>query len=221
MYITRLTVAGLLLASPLLSLAQEAAPAPLPRFYGGLAAYSSTYNNLVKRESGFTVPLQATLGYQLHPRWAVQLGVAYGSYSNSFADVSLDPTGQPHNSRSDELTSRNTSLSLLTRYTLMGQPVHRLQFDLLGGFTLEHGGYHNQGYYTDNQHPASIISYDSHYVNNTFLLTLGGSVRYRLGQHLELVYDLTTNRDISTSRQYAYSGFTGSMALGLRYRFGS
>ncbi|MGI4874081.1 MAG: hypothetical protein ACRYFX_23220 [Janthinobacterium lividum] len=61
---------------------------------------------------------------------------------------------------------------------------------------------------------------EGQYSYNTLLLTLGAGVRYRVWQHLELLLEVATNRDVATNRQYPYTGFTSSAALGLRYRFG-
>lgn len=222
MFSLRLTAAGLLLSLPFASLAQRADPAPYPRFYGGLAVYSSEYNRFAHAGNGVTVPLQATMGYQLRPRLAVQAGLAYSSLSGFNSGAHFDPTtGQNYNPYAYTTTYRNTSWSLLGRYTLTRKPAHRVQFDLLAGFTMERSAYHSTGFSTDSvRHTSVTTAYDERGATTTFLLTAGPSVRYRFGQHLELVYDFLFNCDLSTTRQYPYSGITGSAALGLRYRFG-
>jgi hypothetical protein len=224
MHKIQLALAGLLLGAPLLSHAQGTEPTPY-KFYGGLAAYSSTYNGVSTFPGHFRLPVQATLGYQVRPRLAVQAGVAYSATGRSYTYYSHDrATGQSFNPSSGTYSNRYTSASLLARYTLTRKPEHHLQFDVLGGFTLEHYSYHDAGNQTDSlslQKTTVTTPYDYHHSDNTFLVSAGFSARYRFGQRLELVYDLATNYDVSSSRLYAYRGFTGSTALGLRYRFGS
>jgi len=79
MFLPRITLANLLLVSPLACFAQTPDAAPVPRFYVGLGAYSSYYQPIGKSEfyqSNFRLPVQFTSGYQISPRVAVQLGVA-------------------------------------------------------------------------------------------------------------------------------------------------
>jgi hypothetical protein len=69
---------GLLLSLPLAGSAQSVAPTPTPRYYVGLAAYSSKYQYVGGNSfRELRVPVQITAGYQLKPRLAVQVGVAY------------------------------------------------------------------------------------------------------------------------------------------------
>ena len=85
MHSLRLTYWVLLLGSPLPSLAQTSSDTPAtPRYYVGLGAYSSFYQSLGHASVGsndysFRLPVQLTAGYQLSPRLAVQVGVAYSS----------------------------------------------------------------------------------------------------------------------------------------------
>jgi len=217
----RLVLCSLLLGAPLLSYAQSAEPAPY-KFYGGLAAYSSEYNDFSHFPGYFKLPIQATLGYQLRPRLAVQASVAYSSRSGSYSySTYYDASGQSYYPTSGRFTTRYTSLSVLARYTLTRKPEHHVQFDALGGFTLEHYGGHDAGTKTDSLQNTTVTTpYEYNYTASTILATAGISVRYRFSQRLELVYDLAANYDLNSSRLYAYNGFTSSAALGLRYRFG-
>ncbi|MDQ2794220.1 MAG: hypothetical protein M3Y12_09455, partial [Bacteroidota bacterium] len=83
-----LALSGLLAAAAFPARAQTAPAAPAalpglaaPRFFVGLAAYSSYYQPLgglsLANRSSVRVPLQLVAGYQLRPRLAVQVGVAY------------------------------------------------------------------------------------------------------------------------------------------------
>ena len=220
---------GLLLAAATLpARAQTSADTPAPpRFYAGLSAYSSFYQSLGGLSRGNSVPVrlpvQLVAGYQLRPRLAVQVGIAYSGVTDSYFGVSryysaANPSGVffQYNGSS---TARSTSVSVLARYTLTRNPAHRFQVDALGGFGLEHGSYRNRGTQSDSlAGRLETTSYDHTQAQNNLLLTAGFGARYRLGQHFELTYDFTVNKALSG---YGYEhGLTGSQALGLRYRFG-
>ncbi|UOQ99513.1 porin family protein [Hymenobacter sp. 5317J-9] len=226
----RLALGTLLLALPCLSRAQTTEPAPVPKFYVGLGAYGSFYQSLGGRfsnEKGFPVPLQLTAGYQLRPRLAVQLGVAYSGFTSRY-DVegyyfTADPAApEAYYHYTSTSTRRNTSVSALARYTLTRKLAHRVQFDVLGGLTLEHyNGYargtETQGYVNNLQ----VTNFDQRYVQNTLLLSAGASVRYRLTPRFDLNLDYTLNHSVLTGRpSRGLNSLTGAAALGLRYRFG-
>ncbi|MGI4862867.1 MAG: outer membrane beta-barrel protein [Janthinobacterium lividum] len=226
MHSPRLALGGLLLALPFASYAQRTDPVPTPRFYVGLAAYSSYYQPLSGGANRSTrVPFQVTAGYQWRPRLALQAGLAYSGVSASYfyigrtyPSTSLKGNYYDSNGRS---TQRNTSASLLARYTLTRKPEHRLQFDVLGGFTWERNSYHDAGTRADSVQSSLVVSpYDDHNAVNRLLLTVGPSVRYRFGQHLEVFYNLLFDINLASSQYYQIQGVTSSSALGLRYRFG-
>ena len=220
----RLAFCSLLLGAPFVSLGQTAAPVASPRFYAGLGLYNSEYHSFQFEPNDYrSVPVQLTLGYQWRPRLAVQASLAYSAnhqdYSGSLFDAK---TKQYYNPYAGTYSRRSTSTALLARYTLTGQLAHRVQFDVLGGGTLERTAYQSSGFRTDSiQRTTQRTDYDDHSSYNTLLVTLGASVRCRLVQHLELTLDLAANHDVRTSRQYPFNGITSSAALGLRYRFGS
>jgi hypothetical protein len=232
MYKTRLALAGLLLGSPLLSLAQEAAPTPVPRFYGGLGIYSGSYHSLGRLRSPtsvtaynyskntFELPVQATLGYQLRPRLAVQLGLIYSGRKSADAseyeynDANANTIRYRSNSQT---TSRHYTASLQARYTLTRKPDHRFQVDVVGGLSYDHQYYRgigNQEYTNTSQGTTVVTNNDGTFPYNESFINIGPSLRYRVGQRLEVVYDLLLNQTLTRSYN------SGSMALGLRYRFG-
>ncbi len=227
----RLVLCSLLLGAPMLSHAQDSAPT-LPRYYIGLSAYSSDYQPLSGNYlNGFTLPVQLTLGYQLRPRLAVQASVAYSRNSYEYAEVGKYYTGagsaaSPYTyfEYSGKSFMSMTSIGLLGRYTLTRQPTHHLQVDLLGGFTLVTRRATDKYTRTDSDSTRATnvtTNSDTHFHQSTLLLTVGGSARYRFGQHLEGVVDITANSIVLPDRRGAWSpGITGSAALGLRYRFG-
>ncbi|MFC6224764.1 outer membrane beta-barrel protein [Hymenobacter artigasi] len=225
---------GLLLTAALPTLAQTSAEAPAaPRYYVGLGAYSSFYQQIGSRRTGttgFAVPLQLTAGYQLSPRVAVQLAVAYSgrTYGQSYLyyDLSTPPPYSGYEA-TGKLTDRYTSASALVRYTLTHDLTKRLQFDALGGFGLEHAQSHGRGTQsTTSQGTVQTSDYDFTYSHNTLLLTAGVGIRYRLSSRFELTSDLTVSKALNNENNVfgnAINGtnaLTGAQSLGVRYRFG-
>jgi len=210
--------------SPLAGRAQDPAPVPAPRYYVGVAAYSSAYQPLSGGYQGTRLPFQLTAGYQLRPRLALQLGVAYSGVSSSYFNAShyFPNPGAPgvYFDYDIHSTERNTSLALLARYTLTRQAAHRLQVDLLGGLTLEAGYYTYNSLHTDSSQVPVTRRFDQSGTDWSYLLTAGPSVRYRLGRHLEALLDFTLNHDFNSDHRPHSSVLTGATALGLRYRFG-
>ncbi|WP_167855062.1 outer membrane beta-barrel protein [Hymenobacter wooponensis] len=206
---------GLLLTVPLVGLAQTAEPVP-SRFYVGLSAYTSAYQRGSRQFGGNTLPpVQATLGYQLHPRLALQAGVAYNVGKGSVSGLSHDFNGNIIGDYRSVYRNATLSISALSRYTLTRTLSHRFQVDALGGFTLEHQTFQNSGYYTDTTQPNGANTYDLSSRRNTYLLTVGPSLRYRVSPKVELVGEGTINVEMRAPRNITTSG-----ALGVRYRFG-
>jgi len=213
----QLYLSALLLAPPLLGFSQtpDAAPAATSRFYVGLAAYHSNFQNLgswQRGDTGFRVPVQLTAGYQLRPRLALELGVAYSGRTTAY-------TGTISAQYSSISTTRTASGSALARYALIRQPAHRLQIEALGGFTLVHTNFSLQNFIVDYASPSQpAVRYTVRSSSSDLLLTAGLGLRYRLSFHFALNFDITTNRNLNHPE--TYNGYTGSAALGLRYRFG-
>ena len=225
---SRFALSGLLAASPLLGLAQATSPAPTPRYYVGLALYASDYQPLGgSYYRGVTVPVQLTVGYQLRPRLAVQASVAYSSananyfglgkyYSGSAAAASPYAFFEYHGSTS----SRTISTTLLARYALTRQAAHRLQVDVLGGFVQVYQRSTRTQVQTDTDSTQTVLvtrSTGSEVEQYDLLLAAGASARYRLGRHLEAVFDVMLNHNLKAS---PITGYPSATALGLRYRFG-
>lgn len=224
---------GLLLGPALPVLAQTAAEAPAtPRFYVGLGAYSSYYNGIGHysqySNGDFRLPVQLTAGYQLRPRLAVQVGLTYSGGTSHYAEntLYLNANTGPNSSYytlDGDYTRRQASVSALARYTLTANPAHRLQFDALGGFTLERASSHSRGTQTNyaSGSTATTSDYSFNHAQNTLLLTGGVGARYRLSRRFELTYDFTVNKALTGPAPHpAPAGLTSSQALGLRYRFG-
>jgi hypothetical protein len=95
-----------------------------------------------------------------------------------------------------------------------------VQFDALGGFTLEHGSSYERGTRADSV-GAMLVStpFSVRSSRNNLLLTAGLGTRVRLSPRFELFYDFTLNKNLNRAG-YLPGTLTGSSALGLRYRFG-
>jgi hypothetical protein len=215
---------GLLLSLPSAGSAQGVAPTPTPRYYVGLAAYSSKYQYVGGNSfRELRVPVQVTAGYQFQPQLAVQLGVAYSqsTFDYSKQESASYPPGSfiVADKYFGKSIWRHTSVSVLGRYTLTRPSAHRLQADVLGGVTLEKERQTTAYQYTtidstNAVHSSSQTMYG--YTYAIWLLTAGLSTRYRVSQHLEAVLDATLNARLgSLTSPPSLSG-----ALGLRYRFG-
>lgn len=223
MYVPQLACCCLMLGAPLVSLAQTAEPATTPRFYVGLGVFNSVYHQLhLERNYPVAIPVQALVGYQWRPRLAVQLSASYSSDSREYAGSRYNATtGQGYNPYGGHESWGSSSTALLARYTLTRQPTHRLQFDLLGGFTLEHSSYQYQGFHTDSVQKATVqVRDDINYRTNLLLLTVGASVSYRFGQRTQTFFQVAANSELNPLYRYLGSAATSSAALGVRYHFG-
>ncbi|RZK14558.1 MAG: hypothetical protein EOO56_24690 [Hymenobacter sp.] len=223
----QLILGSLLLGLPLSSLAQDSPPAAAPKFYVGLAAYSGPYQRFGSTNSNgddVNIPVQATIGYQLRPRLAVQAGLTYSGYKRSYGyeyDYTDTNTNQVNYSTNGTYTLRAFDASLLLRYTLTRKAAHRFQADLVGGLRLTHQRGHQVGtdiysYVNPGQGPSTIIEYDDVYPYNVLSVDLGPGFRYRFGQRLEAVGDILFNLPVTSN----YHRLDSSLSLGLRYHFG-
>jgi len=230
MITSRLLVSSLLLSTPLISLAQDNPAVATPKFYAGLGLYSGSYHSLGRSKSPasittsststYQLPVQATLGYQLRPRLAVQLGLVYSSRKNDFAssdeyiDANADRILFTSNGRS---TLRHYTASLQARYALTRKPDRRFQVDVVGGLAYDHQYYRGVGseeYTNVSQGTSTVTNRDAMFPYNEASVVIGPSLRYRFGQRLEVVYDLLLNQPLNRQSN------SSSMALGLRYCFG-
>jgi len=207
-------ICATLLSMPLLSLAQST-EVVVPRYYIGLSASTNSYQRRSRELDNSTVPpLQLTLGYQLRPRWAVQVSASYshspGFVKSALYDINENYVGEYSNAY------RNTALTVtaLGRYTLTRDLSHRFQLDALGGFTLDHATHQQEGYLPDAVTGEQRSFAGSSKTDNT-ALSVGPSFRYRLFSGLEAVGEGTVNMDLRALRVVTTSG-----AIGLRYRFG-
>lgn len=211
---------GLLLAASLGAHAQQVSTASTsPHLYVGLAAYAGNYlplGQLIGR--GTTVPLQATVGYQLRPRWAVQASVGVNGRKTDFDGVLYETSagGMPvPYSYTGQFQQRLFTSSVLARYTLTRPGAHRLQVDALAGLAWVHRRVSSTYTRTDTAGVATPST--GAYATNNLLLNAGLGFRYRLAPRLEATYDFLLGVPLAG---YNLSGSHPSMALGLRYHVG-
>ncbi|WP_460504271.1 outer membrane beta-barrel protein, partial [Hymenobacter agri] len=174
---------------------------------------------------GTRVPVQLVGGYQLRPRLALQLGLAYSGNTAHYAGKGYYASTASSSDYFDfdhTFTTRVLTVSALARYTLTANPAHRVQFDALGGLGLENGWNYSRGTQTDSLGGTrNTSSFSNQQAASVLLLTAGLGTRFRLSRHVELFYDFTLNRALTGEPpRPAPLGLTGSSALGVRYRFG-
>ena len=165
------------------------------------------------------------------PRFYVGLAYSGGTAHYPENTLYLNANTGPNTSYytvDGDYTRRQASVSALARYTLTANPAHRLQFDALGGLTLERASSYSRGTQTNYAagSAATTSDYSFNHAQNTILLTGGVGARYRLSRHFELTYDFTVNKALNNRNNVYGNAITGtntlttSQALGLRYRFG-
>jgi len=216
---------SLLLALPLTSHAQATELPTAPHFYGGLGVYSSSHHNLGNWGYGQArIPVQAVVGYQVRPRLAVQLGLAYSgnrtdyAYSTSYSSYYPSPPSSIIDFAGIR-KERSATATLLARYGLTRKPAHRFQADLLGGAKFEYSRYSDVGTSTTHDQAAPVVTaYESPSTYTQPLLSLGFGLRCRLVSRLEAAYDFTFDLPVGSSSYYS-SRLQATMALGLRYHF--
>jgi hypothetical protein len=217
---------SLLVGASLTAHAQTTGLPPAPHFYGGLGVYTSSRQQLGSWNLDQTrLPVQAVVGYQLRPRLAVQLGVAYsgnrGNYAYSTSYSSYYPA--PPSSVIDIAGSykeRFATATLLARYGLTRTAAHRFQADMLGGAKFEYARYQRAGTETTHDQGTPVATpYDSHATYTQPALSLGFGLRYRLVSQLEVAYDFTFDVPVAGSDYYS-ARLQSSAFLGLRYHFG-
>ncbi len=222
---TRITCLVGLLAGvlPLLSTAQTIAPSPeASRFYVGLGGSVNT-NSRVGGLNGNSLAPTLTLGMQLQPRLAVQIGVGYrpSTRNSTFAGQYGGGTSQLQPGYwSSTSTNRYLTIPVLARYTLTRLD-RRFGVDMLGGFTARYSSYRYREDFTYDQSQQTVPgTFATDDANTDGFLTLGPSVHYRLGSHFDLTGDVAFNYLLGRAYNSVYDQLTGTLMLGARYRFG-
>lgn len=220
-----LLLSSLLLGAPFPGHAQSPGLPSAPHFYGGLGVYSSSHQSLGSWGNGQArIPVQAVVGYQVRPRVAVQLGLAYSGNSASYAYATSYSSYYPAPPSAiidyaGRYTERSATATLLARYTLTRQAAHRFQADVLGGAKFEYLHFQNAGTETTHDQAAPVVTaYEYPSVDKQLAVSLGVGLRYRLAARLEATYDLTFDQPLYGSF-YGSKRLQATMALGLRYHF--
>lgn len=213
---------ALLLTCPFIGWAQRPASASDTRFYLGLGAYTSNFQPISGNSvSGLKVPVQVTGGYQLRPRLALQVGVAYSRpvFDYSTLNTTDDTPGALLVAQryAGQAVWQRTTLSLQGRYSLR-QPARHWQADLLVGCAQERERFTSRYYHTTIDHTNSVVDASVSTANYAYALTTltaGLSTRYCFDSRFEVVAEgLLIGIPNHWSNPPGLAG-----ALGLRYRF--
>ena len=171
------------------------------------------------------MPWQLSIGGNLSPRLALQLGYSYRHEADhldpSYTGTTL--TGQfVSGSSSDERWTH--CVPLLARYTAIGFPNHRLQADFLLGLTMLHTSEFTAAEFRVDYQVVSSRSF--HYKATQGYISGGFGLRYNFGHHVEGVLDWTYSHNFRSASEDVHLNVTGNrfgltraLSLGLRYRF--
>lgn len=230
MFLRSLLLCGLLLPVHALR-AQTAQPSSFPRWYGGLQYGRQDYHLVLSTSTGGWEPgrtnarrLQLTVGYQLKPRLALQVGLAPLQDTFKYDGSGTNDAGQSVVERGVS-TTRDLSLPILARYTLAARPWKNLRLEVLAGLVL----LFSQGKSDFTRTEGGVIT--THSVVTTrgrnAFLAAGPSARYEAGRHLAGFADWmfyknlqSTGSLIPGSNLGNNTGITTSVNLGIQYRFG-
>jgi hypothetical protein len=203
---------------PLISTAQTASESP--RFYVGLGASfltdrgfrSTSYSN----DPTFGGPA-LTLGAQLSPRLALQVGAGYAwRNTSSFTAYPNDYNGAA-NSNSSESHLRVFTLPVLLRYTFTDAP-SRFNIDALGGITVMHSTTHYS--YTSIVGGRVNFTDSGDYSSTKANVTLGPSLRYALAPKLEVTAAPLVNAVIGDTYNNFSDRLFWNLLVGVHYTFG-
>lgn len=216
-----------LIIGPLGVLAQESEPVVFPRWYVGLQYGRQDFllalKNSAESARTNTRRPQVTVGYQIKPRLAVQLGMAPVTQSFTFGGSGTNPAGQPV-SEIGSSKGRSLAIPVLARYTLAAKPWKNLRIDASAGGVLFWS--HSQTEFTRTDNGVVTSRYETTTDIMNAFMALGPSARYEFGRHVDVLADWLFYKNLrrGTATQVGGTGnslgITNSLSLGVRYRFG-
>lgn len=228
----RLPLLCCLLVSTHVLWAQADQPSSFSRWYVGLQYGRQEYHLAFSATAGSSSVgsgrtnarrPQLTLGYQVKPQLALQVGIAPLKQSFTYGGSGTNNAGQPVIERGIS-TTHSLALPILARYTLAVRPWKNLQLEALAGPVL----FFSRGKSDFTRTEDGILTTHSAtttQVRNAFLAA-GPSARYGVGRHLVGFADWLFYKNLqSTSSSYPGSnlenktGITTSINLGIRYHF--
>lgn len=223
-------VAGLLgpLFAALSCHGQATAPVVAPRFYVGVQLlYRVSYQVFYPDTPGSAGPhpWQLTVGGNVTPRLALQVGVSY-TREHDHQDPAYSGTMLNGDYVDGSFDSKRWTycVPVLARYALVRFPKPRLQVDGLVGLTVLGTESHEQAEQRVNGHVVQHRNVLEQATNGYYSVGMG--VRCPVGRHVEAVVDCTYNRNFhSASEAINFNttgnqhGFTRALSVGLRYRF--
>lgn len=217
--LTRLLAVLLPLGFAQTNFAQTGPGQPFPRLYAGanffVGQYTITYPNRLGEWLG-VYPYELNLGYQLRPGLAVQVGWAHLHEHSETDRIDTNAAGKVTYRLFGSGERDLTVVPTLLRYTVTRRLKHRVQFDVLGGLTFLRATFYGVGGYTDST--LTVIPFSNARKATNVLLTIGPSIRFAFGRHVEAVADVVLNRSLVGGFSRPHS-LTPTFAFGLRYRF--
>lgn len=207
----------LALLLPVASRAQSASPAPatVPRFFVGAGGAFGGYA-LPNTSAGHVFAFVPTVGMQLTPHLAAQLSGTY-QLDHSYTTFTYDPKYPGWSTTMRTNRNRIVVVPILARYSLLRNPAHRFQLDVLGGVSLIRLTILSDVFPLDsNQQPLPSTQESTSTTNAN--ITLGAGMRYALLPCLEATAGLEFN-SLRFSWRPGSTTF-GNVVAGVRYRFG-
>lgn len=220
-----LLLGALAVATPLAGTAQTVAPtSPTPHFFVGFGGAVNAYQQLNTFDNTLLAPV-LTAGVQLRSRLALQVGISYRQRTTQdrFAGGYVDGSGQAQpGNQASSYYQRRLRVPVLVRYGVTRGGQGRFQVDVLGGVTLERYWNGYSQVVTDGNTGAVVQNESRRGSYNQAYLTLGPSVRYRLGPRLDLTGDAVVNGMLGSNfpSYYTFSDrLSATLTLGVRYHF--
>jgi hypothetical protein len=202
---------------PLASIAQTAPIASAPHLYVGLGASALSYAPASSYSSLSHFGPALTLGAQLTPRWALQVGATFSKRRDADSQSYTPAPGQLPTAYAYDNRITTFTIPLLARYTLES-PAARFHGDVLGGITLLHSALHS----TSSSTTAGQSPYLSdERVSVTRASIAGGlAARYSLLPQVEVTADGLANLTVTNSFYRFTDRFFFNLLVGARYHFG-
>lgn len=205
----KLLLAASLGLSPAVSLAQST-----PHLYVGASALLASPTPFRSYNQNRFGPA-LTVGYQLSPRWAIQSGLGWTRQSNSFTNNYNTPS-YPTDVIGFDSRLNQFFVPVLARYTFT-DPASPLHVDALLGASWLHTTGRTSLTYAGATSPYTETYRGS---NNDVLPSLGPSVRYTVGTHLDVVATSLLQVNLANG----YGDFANRLSLntqlGVQYSFG-
>lgn len=178
-------------------------------------SYPANSNTVLALNPGYLA-----VGYAFTPKIAVQIGAVLGKSEHEFESSGTTTSGVPIGSVTWDKT-KSVAFPLLARYTL-GRPENkRFNLDVFLGPVFIHSKQETRKTETLNGVAEEKYNTSQNAWNTALSGGLGG--RYTLGRHLQIIGDVSLNKNSQVTQKVSVTGnkagITTSVSLGLQYRF--